>query len=81
MSRRKALTPDQEVALLAWFNDYSRVGTLTDKARELNIDVRTLRNTVARANGTETTYGRQKIAPRETVDIEQLAEQLTRRAS
>lgn len=72
MTRRRALTPDQEVALLAWYDDFERVGSLANKARELNIDVRTLHNTVARVKGKETSYGRQKIAPRGTVDHAQL---------
>lgn len=72
MSRRRALTPDQEVELLAWYDAYSDVGSITDKARELGVDVRTIHNTVARAKGKETSYGRQKIAPRGTVDLAQL---------
>jgi hypothetical protein len=51
MSRKRALTEEQEAAAAAWFNDYERVGTFEQKAKELGVDTETLRDAIKRARG------------------------------
>lgn len=62
MSRKRALSPQLETELADWFKDYERIGSLADKCRQLGIVPRTAHNVIARLNGTDTTYTRQKIA-------------------
>jgi hypothetical protein len=62
VSRRPAIEdPEVKQALLAWFDDYQRVGTLKDKARELQVDEETLRDTIKRLRGEMTRPTRRKI--------------------
>jgi hypothetical protein len=62
MTRKRRIDdPEQEKALLAWFNDYERVGTFKDKARELQVDEETLRDTIKRLRGETPRPVRRKV--------------------
>jgi hypothetical protein len=75
MTRRRALTPDQEAALEAWYSDYQRIGTVDEKCRELGISEDTLRDAVKRVRGQEARPLRRKLSQ---ADINQLIDDISR---
>jgi hypothetical protein len=76
MSRKRRIDdPEQEQALLAWFEDYQRVGTLKDKARELQVDEETLRDTIKRLRGELPRPTRRKLT---TAELNQLLDDIPR---
>jgi hypothetical protein len=76
MSRKRRIDdPEQEKALLAWFNDYERVGTFKDKARELQVDEETLRDTIKRLRGETPRPVRRKLT---MAELNQLLDDIPR---
>lgn len=69
MSRRRALDDEQIAALNAWYCDYERVGSLAEKARELNVDEQTIRDAIARVRGLSPRPVKRKLT---TAEINQL---------
>jgi hypothetical protein len=62
MSRKRRIDdPEVERELLVWFNDYERVGTLKSKAKKLQVDEETLRDTIRRLRGEMPRPARRKI--------------------
>ncbi len=75
MTRRRALTPEQEVALERWYSDYQRIGTVDEKCRELGISEDTLRDAIKRVRGEDTKPLRRKLSQ---ADIDRLIDGISR---
>jgi hypothetical protein len=75
MSRKRALTDEQEAAASAWFNDYERVGTFEQKAKELGVDTETLRDAIKRARGITPRPLRRKLT---NAELNQLLDDIPR---
>lgn len=78
MSRRRALTPDQERELERWYSDFQRLGTVDDKCREYGISEDTLRDAVRRVRGEDVRNTRRKLTQAE---INQLVDDISRGTS
>jgi hypothetical protein len=78
MTRRRALTDEQETALEAWYSDYQRIGTVDEKCRELGISEDTLRDAIKRVRGQITKPLKRKLSQ---ADINQLIDDISRGTS
>jgi hypothetical protein len=78
MTRRRALTDEQEAALEAWYSDYQRIGTVDEKCRELGISEDTLRDAIKRVRGQITKPLKRKLSQ---ADINQLIDDISRGTS
>lgn len=75
MSRRRALTDEQVKLAAAWFDDFERVGTFEQKARELNVCEDTLRDAIRRARGEDPRPLKRKLSEAE---LNQLIDDISR---
>lgn len=69
MTRRRALTDEQAKLAAAWFDDFERVGTFEQKARELNVCEDTLRDAIARAKGKDPRPLKRKLDEAELIRL------------
>jgi hypothetical protein len=65
MTRRRALTDEQERDIERWYSDYERAGTIDEKCREYGISEDTLRDAVKRVRGEITKPARRKLTDAE----------------
>jgi hypothetical protein len=75
MSRRRALTDEQAQLAAIWFDDFERVGTFEQKARELNVCEDTLRDAIRRARGEDTKPLKRKL---DQAEIDRLLDDISR---
>lgn len=78
MTRARRLTNEQAQLAAIWYEDYERVGTFEEKARELHVDAQTLRDAIRRVRGEDTKGTRQKLSQAE---IDELATLLSRQSA
>ena len=73
MSRRRRFTDEQCRDLAEWFSNLRRMGSVAQKARDLEVSEVALRDAIARGMGNDTSSIRKKLSEAE---IDALAESL-----